>query len=99
MKSIEISTNAGRTRLTLGGGATSGNVSINAGALDLCVPPEVGLRLEVKDQLTFATNLSSRNLRRDGDTWTRPAQGGAGTIDLDIEGNAAALNLDPNGGC
>jgi hypothetical protein len=97
--SLDVTMNAGRVRITLGSGDTSGNISVNAGALDLCVPPEAGLRLDVKDQLTFATNLSSRNLTQDGNTWTRPAQGGAGTIELDVEGNAAAFNLDPNGGC
>ncbi len=99
VKSVEMTMNAGRMRLTLGGGNTTGSVSVNAGALDICVPPTSGLRLDVEEQLTFATNLSSRNLSRDGTIWTRPAQGDAGTISLHVEGNAAAFNLDPNGGC
>jgi hypothetical protein len=97
--SLDMSMNAGRMRVTLGSEGTKGSISVNAGAIDLCVPPEAGLHLDVKDQLTFATNLSSRGLTRDGNTWTRAAQGGAGTIDLDVEGNAASFNLDPNGGC
>ncbi len=99
IESVDISMNAGRMRITLGSTDTKGSVSINAGSMDVCVPPEAGLKLDVQDQLTFATNLSSRNLSRDGNTWTRPAQGSAGTIELDVEGNAAAFNLDPNGGC
>jgi len=96
---IDLSVNAGRIRVSLGSGATTGSLSVNAGSIDLCVPPEAGLKLDVKDQLTFATNLGSRGLARDGNTWTRPATGTAGTVDLEVEGNAAAFNLDPTGGC
>ena len=46
--------NAGRIRATIGSAATKGSLSVNAGSIDLCVPPEAGLRLDVEDQLTFA---------------------------------------------
>jgi hypothetical protein len=95
---VDMTMNAGRIRLALGLGGTTGSLSVNAGALDLCVPPTAGLRLTVDDQLTFVTNLSSRGLAHDGNVWTRPDSGG-GTIDLSVSGNAAAFNLDPNGGC
>ena len=99
VEELDLSVNAGRIRVTLGSGSTQGGLSVNAGSIDLCVPAEAGLRLEVKDQLTFATNLASRGLARDGNTWTRPASGSAGTVELELEGNAAAFNLDPSGGC
>jgi hypothetical protein len=99
VKNVDVTMNAGRLRLTLSDGATTGRLSVNAGAIDVCVPANVGLRFDVKDQLTFVTNLSSRGLSRDGSIWTRPATGGAATIDLSVEGNAASFNLDPNGGC
>ena len=99
VKTIAVTMNAGRLRLALASAATTGSVSVNAGAIDLCVPADVGLRFDVKDQLTFVTNLSSRGLSRDGSVWTRTASGGAGTIDLSVQGNAASFNLDPNGGC
>jgi len=96
IRSIDLEMNAGRMRLTLGRAAANGKLSVNAGAVDLCVPDGVGLRLDVEDQLTFVTNLSSRGLTRDGSVWTRP---GAATIDLSLHGNAASFNLNPNGGC
>jgi hypothetical protein len=99
IEQLDLSMNAGRVRVTLGSSATSGSLSVNAGAIDLCVPAEAGLRLNVEDQLTFATNLSSRGLTRDGNTWTRAATGSAGTIELSVDGNAATFNLDPTGGC
>lgn len=94
---IDLSVNAGRIRATLGAGSTTGSLSANAGAIELCVPPEAALRFDVNDQLTFATNLKSSGLSQDGETWTR--EGPGDLIDLDIEGNAASFTLDPDGGC
>ena len=91
--------NAGRIRLDVGAAALEGDVSVNAGAIDICVPEGVGLRFDVNDQLTFVHNLGSRGLSRSGNTWTRDATGGAPEIDLSIEGNAASLTLNPEGGC
>jgi hypothetical protein len=96
---LDLTLNAGRSRVTLGNAPTSGSISVNAGAVDLCVPPDVGLRFDVEQQLTFATDVASRGLTRDGSTWTRPASGGAETITLSVEGNAASFTLDPTGGC
>lgn len=96
---IQLTMNAGRSRITLGTGSTTGNLRVNAGALDICVPAEVGLRIGTNDQLTFVTNLDDRGLTRSGTTWTRQGASGAPVIDLSIEGNAASLTLDPEGGC
>jgi len=96
--SIDLSVNAGRARVTLAG-TVSGDLSVNAGAIDLCVPPNATLNLDVNDQLTFVTNLASRGMTRSGETWQRAGSAGGGTIDLQIEGNAASFTLDPDGGC
>jgi hypothetical protein len=95
---IDATMNAGRLRLTLGPAAIHGSLSVNAGGIDVCVPPQAGLSFHVDDQLTFVTNLSSRGLTRNGNTWTRAGTGGQ-TIDLSVSGNAASFTLDPNGGC
>ena len=93
---IDAAVNAGRMRIRLVG-PVSGDLSANAGAIELCVPPDAQLTLEVKEQFTFATNVDGRGLTQDGDTWTRPGTGGL--IALSIEGNAASFTLDPDGGC
>ncbi len=95
---LVASVNAGRIRVTLGDAALVGELSVNAGSIELCVPPGPGLVLHVEDEVTFGHNLDERGLARDGDTWTRPGTSGA-TIELTIEGNAASLTLDPDGGC
>lgn len=95
---LHVGLNAGRARIGLGASALVGDLSMNAGAVDLCVPPGVDLQIRVNDQLTFAHNLDDRGLSQNGDTWTRTGTGGP-VIDLSVEGNAASFTLDPQGGC
>jgi hypothetical protein len=96
---VDLEMNAGRIRLTLGAGETRGSLQVNAGAIDVCVPDNAGLRIHMNEQLTFVHNLGERGLAREGQTWVRNGSGGGGTIDLDIEGNAASFTLNPTGGC
>ena len=95
---LDITMDAGRARITLGDGSTTGSLTANAGALELCVPPDAGLVLQVTDNLTFAHDLDDHGLTRVGDDWTRPGTTGQ-TVDLRIDGNAASFTLDPQGGC
>lgn len=96
VSAIDVSVNAGRIRITLGG-AASGSISANAGSMELCVPADAALRFDVEEQLTFGHDLGSSGLTQDGSVWSRAGSGA--TIQLDIEGNAANLTLDPEGGC
>jgi hypothetical protein len=93
---LDASVNAGRLRLTLGG-AVTGEVTVNAGTIDLCVPPDATLRLDLGGGFAFSTNLAERGLTHVGSTWARSGTGP--TIVLHIEGNAGTLALDPDGGC
>jgi hypothetical protein len=95
---LDLQVNAGRGRITLGAPVSGGDVQVNAGAVELCVPTDAGLTLTVKEQFTFATNLGDNGLTRNGSTWTRPATGGP-SITLSVQGNAASFTLNPAGGC
>jgi hypothetical protein len=95
---LRVIMNAGRARLTLAEPLDGGQLSVNAGAIDLCVPPTAELSLDVAEQLTFATNLEDRHLTKSGTGWHRAGSGGP-TIALKIEGNAASFTLNPSGGC
>lgn len=95
---VELTMNAGRARVRLAAGPTVGSLSVNAGAIDLCVPADADLVLRVPDQLTFSHNLERRGLARDGETWRRAGTGGD-VVDLSVDGNAASFTLDPDGGC
>lgn len=96
---LDISANAGRARITLGGGAVTGDLSANAGAIDLCIPPDASVRIRMDEQLTFAHNLDERGFAQDGETWTRSDGGDGNLIDLTVDGNAASFTLDPEEGC
>jgi hypothetical protein len=98
VSTIDAAVNAGRVRIRADGDL-HGRLSANAGSLELCVPEDAALRIRVEEQLTFGHNLDDRGLTRTGDVWTRDGSTSGGLIDLAIEGNAANLTLDPEGGC
>jgi hypothetical protein len=95
---LELTMNAGRARVSLAAGSTVGSLSVNAGAIDLCVRADAALVLRVPDQLTFSHNLERRGLAHDGDIWRRAGASGD-AVDLSVSGNAASFTLDPDGGC
>jgi LiaF transmembrane domain len=98
VSTIDVAVNAGRVRVRADGDL-HGRLSANAGSLELCVPEDAALRFRVEEQLTFGHNLDDRGLTRTGDVWSRDGSTGGGLIELTIEGNAANLTLDPDGGC
>jgi hypothetical protein len=91
--------NAGSVDLTADADtALSGSIDMNAGSLDLCIPDGVAFAITIEEgNITFSHNLDESGLARSGDTW-RSGTGDA-AITLDVEGNAASFNLNPEGGC
>jgi hypothetical protein len=98
VSTVDIAVNAGRVRIRADGDL-HGKLSANAGSLDLCVRDDAALRIRVEEQLTFGHNLDDRGLTKTGDVWTRDGSPSGGLVDLEVEGNAANLTLDPDGGC
>jgi hypothetical protein len=91
-----VSMNAGSAKLTIDGSA-EGRLTVNAGSIDLCVPDDADLELDVNEQFAFGNNLSGSGLEREGNTWRRSGDGAA--ISFRVEGNAASFTLNPSGGC
>lgn len=101
---LDLSLNAGSAAVIVGdGGDVAGSMSVNAGSMELCTTGLVEIRLTVKDNLTFSTNLAESGLVRDGDSWSYVPtyrQGAVvSVVDLNIEGNAGSFALNPEGGC
>lgn len=94
---LDVTVNTGRAGIQLGG-PVSGSITANAGKVDLCVPPDAPLRLDVSLNFAFETNLGESGLTHDGDIWQRTGTGGQ-PITITVEGNAAGFELDPSGGC
>ena len=89
---LDLTVNAGHAGVTLGG-PTAGSITINAGKVDVCVPPNAALRLEVPPHFAFDTNLDERGLSQSGQTWQRAGSGAADHPHH--QGNAADFELDP----
>jgi hypothetical protein len=93
---LAATVNAAQLRITLGG-ATSGTFQVNAGSVKLCVPSDAALTIRSEGGFALSTNFDARGLTRDDDTWTRSGSGPS--IQLDVHGTAASVELDPDGGC
>jgi len=96
---LNATVNAGDLLVALPSSALGGDLTVNAGHLGLCVPPSVGLTIEMSGALS-GNNFDSQGLSQDGNTWTGP---GAATaeirIHLQITVNAGGVDLNPTGGC
>ena len=100
VRRLDLSINAGSTALTLGREDVTGQVSVNAGSIELCAPADLALSLTLEENITFSHNLAARGLTLSGGTWeTSGSDGRRATAELDIDGNAATLTLNPDDGC
>ena len=92
--------NAGTIRITLPVEDIRGSVSANAGSIELCAPPSVGLRFVVDENITASYDFGRRGLVQVGDAWESPAYGTAEVkIELQATRMRASIVLDPEGGC
>lgn len=96
---LMINANAGSIGLIVNpDSAVTGSVEMNAGSLELCVVDETSIAITINDEnVTFSHDLDSSGLTRAGDTW-RSGDDQA-DVTLDVEGNAASLTYNPDGGC
>jgi hypothetical protein len=100
MRQLNASVNAGSLSIDLPGQDVTGSVSANAGSIELCVPPGVGLRFRTEDNITASYNFGERGLLRTGNTWESPDFDSATwRIELSASANAGSVTLNPEGGC
>jgi hypothetical protein len=97
---LDVGLNAGSLNLTLPNLSFSGSIEANAGAVNLCVPPGVALRLETSESIVAAYDYDDHGLVKNGSTWETPGFDDAAVrIDLDTRANAGSFSLDPEEGC
>jgi hypothetical protein len=100
IEGIGFDMNAGTLALTLPNLSMTGSIHANAGAVKLCAPAGVALRLETGSSLISSYDYDGHGLVQDGTTWTTPGFDTASVrIDLRTEANAGSFVLDPEGGC
>lgn len=97
---VALTVNAGSGTITFPEASISGSLTVNAGAIRLCVPPSVGLELTTNDNPTGGNNFSSRGLTKVGFAW-RSANFASATnrLVLTTSVNVGGLELNPEGGC
>jgi hypothetical protein len=98
--SLRMQYNAGSAKVTLPStGSFSGSINANAASLALCVSSDVGFRMTVNGALN-SVDVHGAALTRTDNTWTSSAFGSATQrIDLEIDANAASVEVNPTGGC
>jgi hypothetical protein len=100
VEGIDIGLNAGSVGLTLPPVSTTGTIHANAGAVRLCVPDGVALKLHTSESIVASYDYADQGLVQDGSTWTTPGYDTAAQrIELRTEANAGSFALDPEEGC
>jgi hypothetical protein len=100
LDSLDISINAASLELTLPNRSLRGSIDANAGSVDLCVPPGVGLRLDTSESIVSSYDYEDEGLVKSGSTWETPGFGSAAVrIELDTHANAGSFSLNPEEGC
>jgi hypothetical protein len=97
---LDLEMNAASLALSLPSRSVRGAISANAGSVQLCVPADVGVRIAAGDNITASNNFDDRGLDRTGDTWATPDfDDAAERVELEVEANAASIELNPEEGC
>ena len=96
---LSIDANAGSVGITVDEAtAATASVEMNAGSLALCVADGTAVAITVTDDnVTFSHDLDSSGLTLEGETWR--SGDGAADVTFTVEGNAASLAYNPDGGC
>ena len=97
---LEAGLNAGSLGITLPNKSMTGSIQANAGAVKLCAPDGVGLRLRTGESIIASYDYGGHGLVQDGSTWSTPGYDTAAVqIDLETRANAGSFSLNPAGGC
>ena len=74
-----------------------GSLRVGGGRLEVCLPPDVGLRLTTRGQ---PRQVTVHGLRETGSAWQSPGYASAArTAELDVHVNFGTVEIDPIGGC
>lgn len=100
LDSLALTVNAGSAGLRLPDASIRGSLTVNAGAIRLCVPPGTGLRLTTKRGGLGGNNFDERGLTERDGVWTTAGwESAVHLIDLETTANAGGFSLDPEDGC
>jgi hypothetical protein len=94
---LSLDVNAGSATLTLPTDSFVGDISANAGSIQVCVP--AGLSLKVNSQASLGS-VRFNGLVRTGDTWATPQSAASTTTaELTVSASVGSVTFNPEGGC
>ena len=94
---LSMHVNAAAGFVTLGDDDLTGDLTVNAGSLEVCAPGELGLRIHGTTALGATTY---NGLTRSGDAWETPGYASATHhADLTVSASVGSVNINPVGGC
>jgi hypothetical protein len=94
---LDLELNAGSTAIVLPASSFEGDLDTNAGALDLCAPDQLGLR--VRSTASLGSIDVDGLVQRDG-AWETPGYETAQLkADLAISASVGSVTINPEGGC
>ena len=97
LQRLSVTVNAGSASLRLPAQDFGADLVVNAGALQICAPSDLGLRIQQQGVMTATTYTG---LVRLGDTWESPGYATAiHHADVTISANVASVDVNPMGGC
>jgi len=98
VEAVRVNINAGAASMQLASGSDIGSIdlSANAGAMDVCAGPGVGLQITMLDDVAVGHNLEDEGLIQDGDVWRSPDYLSASTrIDITLRGERGRVHPEP----
>jgi hypothetical protein len=100
LRALDASVNAGSLVLDLPAASFRGEVDVNAGSAEVCIPAGTAVLVHADDVSLGSTNLGSRGLVQQGSTWSTPGFADAvARVELDVSVNLGSFTLDPEHGC
>lgn len=94
---VAVEANAARVSLWLPADDVTADLSVNAGAISICAPADLGVR--IRETGTLADFDSTGLVRRDG-AWESPNYTTAThRADVSVTANVGSVDYDPEGGC
>ncbi len=98
---LSVDVNAGSAVITLPDSSLTGSLTVNAGSMKFCAPPDVALLLNTNDNITAGNNYESAGLQKVGDNTWQSSDWATATkrIELTTTANAGSFTLNPEDGC
>jgi hypothetical protein len=97
--SVGLTANFASAKLRLGEMALTGGITLNFSSLELCIDPDVALRISHEGTLS-SDDLDASGLESVADGWQTPGfETAESRISLDITSTFSSIQLDRSGGC